>query len=354
PLVFNFQDSISLFYSPLQLQSSCPIGLLPILTSKKSNNKEPTKKTCQSQTLTITKKHANNELNTSLTQALTQKLKSSTHQIKLQMSKCFSFTRAKNRCYRSTFTKSGLKPTTTDLQDGTVMNCWVPNTRTHSKPDLLLIHGLGANGMWQWGDTVRYFTAHFNVYVPDLVFFGDSYTTRPERTESFQAQCLMRVMEANSVGRLSLVGLSYGGFVGYSMAAQFKDVVEKVVICCAGVCMEEKDLKDGVFTVSDVEVAASILVPQKPDKMRELLGYTFFKPPPPHLIPSCLLADFIDIMCTEYVEEKRDLIRAIPKDRKISDIPKITQPTSIIWGQYDQVFPLELGHRLKRQCAPSM
>jgi hypothetical protein len=30
-------------------------------------------------------------------------------------------------------------------------------------------------------------------------------------------------------------------------------------------------------------------------------------------------------MCTDYVEEKRDLIRAIPKDRKLSDLHKISQ-----------------------------
>ena len=30
-------------------------------------------------------------------------------------------------------------------------------------------------------------------------------------------------------------------------------------------------------------------------------------------------------MCTEYVEEKKDLIRSIPKNRKLSDLPKIPQ-----------------------------
>ncbi|KAF4360362.1 hypothetical protein F8388_019448 [Cannabis sativa] len=53
-------------------------------------------------------------------------------------------------------------------------------------------------------------------------------------------------------------------------------------------------------------------------------------------------------MFSEYVEEKRDLIRSIPKNRKLSDLPKISQPTLIIWGEHDQVFPLELAHRLKR------
>ncbi|KAJ7959001.1 Alpha/beta-hydrolase superfamily protein [Quillaja saponaria] len=265
------------------------------------------------------------------------------------MSKCFSFTESTNWCFRSTFTKSGLRSTITDLKDGTIIHCWVPKTRIESKPNILLIHGLGANAMWQWGDVIRHLTPFFNVFVPDLLFFGESYTTRPERSESFQAQCLMRVMEANSVkSRLSVVGLSYGGFVGYRIAAEYKEIVEKVVICCAGVTMEEKDLKEGVFKVSNLEEAAKILVPQTPERLRELTSYAFYKPPPLGLLPSCFLTDFIDAMCTEYVEEKRDLVRAIPKDRKLSDLPKITQPTLIVWGDHDQIFPLELGHRLKR------
>uniref|UniRef100_A0A2P2J4X8 AB hydrolase-1 domain-containing protein n=2 Tax=Rhizophora mucronata TaxID=61149 RepID=A0A2P2J4X8_RHIMU len=264
------------------------------------------------------------------------------------MSRCFSLTEAKNSCYRSSFSRLGLRSTVTDLKDGTVMHCWVPKTRKDSKPNLLLIHGFGANALWQWGDVIPHLIAYFNIYVPDLVFFGDSFTTRPERTESFQAECVMRVMEANSVGKLSLVGLSYGGFVGYSMAAQFKNVVERVMVCCSGVCMEEKDLREGVFRVSDLEEAASILVPQSPHKLKELVGYTFYRPPPVGLIPACFLADFIDAMCREYVEEKKELIRAIPKQRKLSEVPKITQRTLIVWAEHDQVFPLELGFRLKR------
>ena len=211
------------------------------------------------------------------------------------MTKCFSLTESKNWCYRSTFNKSGLRSSTTDLKDGTVMHCWVPITPTESKPNLLLIHGVGANALWQWGDIIRHLTPFFNVYVPDLLFFGGSYTTRPERSESFQAQCVMRVMEANLVQRLHLVGISYGGFVAYSMAAQYTEVVERVVICCSGVCMEEKDIKEGLFPLTDMEEAVQILVPQTPAKLKELMGYTLFKPLPFGWLPSCLLTDFIDV-----------------------------------------------------------
>ncbi|XP_035845974.1 uncharacterized protein LOC118492219 [Helianthus annuus] len=135
---------------------------------------------------------------------------------------------------------------------------------------------------------------HFNVYVPDLVFFGDSFTTRSDRSDSFQAQCVYRVMEVNSVKRMRVVGLSYGGFVAYSLAAQFKEMVERVVICCAGVCLEEKDLEDGLFPVKSLEEAAEILLPQTPEKMKELMRFTFVKPPVK--TPNCILVDFIQVI----------------------------------------------------------
>ncbi|XP_043722582.1 monoacylglycerol lipase abhd6-A-like [Telopea speciosissima] len=261
------------------------------------------------------------------------------------MAKCFSFTASRDWCYRYTFANAGLRSATTDLGDGTMMHCWVPKTHKQKKPTLLLVHGFGANAMWQWSDLLRPFITRFNIYVPDLLFFGDSFTTRPERTESFQAQCMMKLMEAHGVSKLSLVGISYGGFVAYSMAAQFPEAVERVVLCCAGVCLEEKDLKEGLFVVSSLEEAASVLMPQTPEKLRELVRLSFVKPA--KTMPSCFLRDFIDVMCTEYVEEKTQLIQAILKDRKLSDLPKITQPTLIVWGEQDQIFPLELGRRLK-------
>ncbi|KAG7590552.1 Alpha/beta hydrolase fold-1 [Arabidopsis suecica] len=263
----------------------------------------------------------------------------------------FSLSQAIERTYKSGFKRSGLRPVTIDLKDGTVVNFWVSKTQPESKPkpNLLLIHGLGATAIWQWYDVARRLSRHFNLYIPDLVFFGGSSTTRPERSDIFQAQTLMRALEAQSVKKFSLVGLSYGGFVGYRMAAMYADAVERVVICCAAVCVEEKDMKAGVFKVSDLDEASKILVPESVKKLRELMGYIFYKPALARLVPTCLLHDFIEHALTrDNMEEKRELIKAIPKDRIISEIPKLTQPTLIIWGEHDQVFPLEMGKRLEK------
>ncbi|KAJ8755660.1 hypothetical protein K2173_022255 [Erythroxylum novogranatense] len=261
------------------------------------------------------------------------------------MSRWFSFTASRDWFFRNSFANAGLRAVSTDFGDGTVMNCWVPRTYKPSKPNLLLVHGFGANAMWQYGEHLRHFTPGFNVYVPDLLFFGHSYTTRRERSESFQAQCVMRLMETHGIVRMNLVGISYGGFVGYSMASQFPEAIEKLVLCCAGVCLEEKDMEDGLFKVANLDEAANILLPQTPEKLRELMRLSFVKPT--RGLPSCFLWDFIDVMCTEFVEEKRELIRAILQNRKFSDLPKITQQSLIIWGEEDQVFPAELSYRLK-------
>ena len=95
------------------------------------------------------------------------------------------------------------------------------------------------------------------------------------------------------VRKMSVVGVSYGGFVGYSMAAQFPEKVDKVVLCCAGVALEEKDMDEGMFQVKSVDEAASILLPQTPANMKKLIQMTFAKPM--NVFPSCFLNDFIDV-----------------------------------------------------------
>ncbi|XP_015886253.2 uncharacterized protein LOC107421516 [Ziziphus jujuba] len=268
-----------------------------------------------------------------------------------KLTKCFSFTASRDWVYRQSFINAGLRSTTVDLGDGTIMHCWVPKAYKHNKPNLLLIHGFGANAMWQYGDHLRQFTSRFNVFVPDLLFFGHSFTSRKERTESFQAVSVIKMMEAHGVKRMSVVGISYGGFVGYSMAVQFPKAVERIVLCCSGVCLEEKDLEDGLFKVSNLDEAADILLPQTPDRLRQLMRFSFAKPA--RGVPSFFLTDFIHVMCTNYVEEKRELIHALLKGRKFSDLPRITQPTLVLWGEQDQIFPLELGYRLKKHVGES-
>ncbi|RWV86687.1 hypothetical protein GW17_00051390 [Ensete ventricosum] len=210
------------------------------------------------------------------------------------MPRCPSFTVFRDRCHRRAFLAAGLRPSVTALADGATVHCWVPARPDPSRPPLLLLHGFGATAIWQWSAHLRpLLRAGFDLYVPDLLFFGVSAAPGPDRSESYQAQCIMAAMEAAGVRRFGLVGVSYGGFVAYRMAAMYPTAVERVVLCCAGVCLEERDLAAGLFVVSDLREAIEILLPQRPEKLRQLVRLSFVRPPP--VMPSCFLRDYIQV-----------------------------------------------------------
>ena len=62
---------------------------------------------------------------------------------------------------------------------------------------------------------------------------------------------------------------------------------------CAGVCLEEKDLAEGLFPVAEVGEAAALLVPRRPEEVRRLVRLTFVRPP--LIMPSCFLWDYIRV-----------------------------------------------------------
>ncbi|PKI39409.1 hypothetical protein CRG98_040167 [Punica granatum] len=267
------------------------------------------------------------------------------------MVKCFSFIAAIDWLFRRSFSRAGLRAGKTDLGDGTVMHCWAPKKPDPARPDLVLIHGVGSNAIWQWNDFLHLFVSRYNVYVPDLVFFGDSYTTRPDRSEEFQARCVAALMDVLGVSRMSVAGLSYGGFVAYSLGVQFPERVERLALLGSGVSMEEKDMAEGLFKVGSVEEAVDLLFPTSQEKVKDMMKLAFHKPP--KAMPSCFVQDFIDEIFSENIKERTELVHALHKNRTLSNLPKITQPTLIIWGEYDQIFPIQLAHRLKRYHQPN-
>ncbi|XP_072979587.1 uncharacterized protein [Typha angustifolia] len=262
-------------------------------------------------------------------------------------SPCLSITAARDYCYSRRFLSAGLRPTSALLPDGAAVHLWVPSSPDPSRFPLLLLHGFGASATWQWAAYLKsLLCAGFDLYVPDLLFFGSSSSPEADRSDYYQARSVIAAVESVGLKRFGLAGVSYGGFVAYRIAEMYPERVERVVLICAGVCLQESDLASGLFVVRDVEEAAEILLPRRPDKLKELVRLTFCKPP--RVMPTCFIRDYIEVMCTDYVKEKTELLHDLIKDRKLSDLPKITQPTLILWGEQDRVFPLELAYRLKR------
>ncbi|KAK3129979.1 hypothetical protein QOZ80_6BG0487370 [Eleusine coracana subsp. coracana] len=69
----------------------------------------------------------------------------------------------------------------------------------------------------------------YDVYVPDLLFFGGSMSPASDRSPAFQAECITAALRLLGVERCAVVGFSYGGFVAFRMAEAHPSLVRSVV-----------------------------------------------------------------------------------------------------------------------------
>ncbi|PSS18105.1 hypothetical protein CEY00_Acc12809 [Actinidia chinensis var. chinensis] len=234
-----------------------------------------------------------------------------------------------------------LSPCTVDLDDQTTMHFWTPTHRRFNKPNLVLIHGYGSNSLWQFLLQVGPLSKSFNLYVPDLLFFGKSFTNRTDRTEAFQAKCVCEGLRGLGVEKCSVYAISYGGWVGYRTAEMYPEMVEKVVIVSSGVgATEEQKWKHLGKLGRDVR---EILCPETPENFRSLANLTIHKYNVGKWAPDFFLREFITVIFKNYKKERVELVEHLIAQKADSDLPILTQ---------DRVFPVFLAHQLQRHLGP--
>ncbi|KAK6927204.1 Alpha/beta hydrolase fold-1 [Dillenia turbinata] len=313
---------------------------------------------------------------------------------------CFSLVNFYERFLRRTFVSAGLSARRLEIDQHTTLHFWGPTPpkqekpapasspkSTEKKPALILIHGFGPPPLWQWRPQVQYLSAFFELYVPELVFFGGSTTSRSERSEVFQAEMVARLMEKLRVERYSVMGTSYGGFVSYHMARLWPERVEKVVIASSGV---NRALKDGEELIkrAQVDKVEDLMLPQTPSQLRGLLRLAVFRRT--SRLPDFFLRDFLQVPLLFFPpsrtleipivvihgswigvtsvgiggwvlgragastyndnrEAKIELLEGLTLGRgDVADISPLQQEVLLVWGEHDQIFPLQLATELRK------
>ncbi|TVT97690.1 hypothetical protein EJB05_57054 [Eragrostis curvula] len=143
--------------------------------------------------------------------------------------------------------RAGLRRHAVKVDDaGAVMTIWVPKhklpaadeeqrrkkknvQRGCSRLSVVLLHGFASDGILTWALQVGALAKHYDVYVPDLLFFGGSTSPAPGRSPGFQSECVVAALRRLGVERCAVVGFSYGGFVAFRMAEAHPGLVHSVV-----------------------------------------------------------------------------------------------------------------------------
>lgn len=265
------------------------------------------------------------------------------------MTSCLSFVSLYGSFIRRSLTASGLSSQFIDVDDDTNVHFWGPlsseNDLSHGKPTLVLIHGFGPHGVWQWRQQVSFLAPYFHLYIPDLVFFGESTTKSSERSEIFQAKVIAKLMEKVGVDKYSVVGTSYGGFVSYRLAEMWPERVEKVVIASSGVNMRPIHNTE-LMKRANVEKIDELMLPQTAGQLRTLMRLAVYNNRV--YMPDFFLNDFIDKLYCENRKEKLELLKGVTLGKHDSpNISPLQQEVLIIWGDQDNIFLVDMAKELK-------
>ncbi|HWF08506.1 MAG TPA: alpha/beta hydrolase [Bryobacteraceae bacterium] len=101
-------------------------------------------------------------------------------------------------------------------------------------PPLLLLHG-GAGNSAMWIGDMAAFAAHFRVFAIDMIGeAGLSAPSRPPLASEAHAQWLDEILDALALDRVSIAGISLGGWLALDYATRRPHRVERIAVLCPG------------------------------------------------------------------------------------------------------------------------
>lgn len=200
-----------------------------------------------------------------------------------------------------------------------------------AKKSLLLLHG------WQsdsnvWNDVSKSLGASgYAIYALDLPGFGDTQAPSSPFGVSDYAKFVEHFCAKIGLKEITLVGHSFGGRISIKLAATNPTLVKKLaLVASAGIILSKK---------STTRFLAGLARPLFKPKFMQSIRATIYK----------------RLGSSDYIESgklKETYLKIINEDLR-EYLPKITEPTLLIWGDQDTEAPIEIGKLMNENIKDS-
>jgi pimeloyl-ACP methyl ester carboxylesterase len=222
-------------------------------------------------------------------------------------------------------------------------------SKDNSKPYLLMLHGMGANARTNWSSQVKELSKHFNLLLPDLIYFGESTSASNNYSIELQVEQIHEALVKLGVtSKINVMGFSYGGLTAAMYNQLHHDDVIKLIIIDGPVKFYSGQLADSMAHLVGVSSIKNLIVPttiqdfngMKKAVMsrgfpatkklkRKIINYFF--------MPTKTIRD----MQMQYLFERQSLYQTYNYN-----INKT--PTLLIWGEKDGAVPISVGNNLHK------
>lgn len=217
-------------------------------------------------------------------------------------------------------------------------------------PALVLVHGLYTSHR-SFEDLIEDLSPRFHVIAPDLPGFGESEKPSPARYPygiEAHAEAIADLIAAFGVGRASILGHAMGGAIALTLAADHRELVQRVIVEDALAYPAPMSLKARLPLVPIVGGIA----------FKQLYGRAIFRSIfreemyAPGVAPPLERIDWhYDIFNTPSARESAHAVMRATLDTRpvIARLPRIMAPTLVLWGREDRIYPVQGAYRLARE-----
>jgi pimeloyl-ACP methyl ester carboxylesterase len=133
--------------------------------------------------------------------------------------------------------------------------------------------------------------------------------------------------------------------IAYIMGSMYPDQIAKAVILDSPGKVFTPDDYDALLKRFGREELGSLLVPDGPDGVQELIDLAYYRSPS---VPKFAKQQVLDELYSSDREEKKQLLSVLFSQMyELKNRPEDLQAqTLLIWGSDDPIFPVEIGQRL--------
>lgn len=220
---------------------------------------------------------------------------------------------------------------------------------TPNKPYLLLLHGMGANARTNWSSQVGTLSKHFNLIVPDLIYFGESTSESGDYSVDFQAMQIHEAIKRLGIkDSINVMGFSYGGLTAAMYNQIFQSNIIKLIIIDGPVKFYSGEMADSLAKVVGVKTMKNVIVPttiEEFDGMKKAVISRGF--PATKKLKQKMLTHFF--LPTKTIRDAQmDYLFQRQKIYQLYNYNLELTPTLLIWGAKDGAIPLSVGENLHK------
>ena len=217
---------------------------------------------------------------------------------------------------------------------------------------MVLLHADGDNRLdWRW--VLARLATHHRVYAPDLPGFGGT-TVPPDCSPEFFEGFVHEFLDALNLGASILVGSSLGGLAALRLAMHAPDRVWALCLVSSAGLGSEVSVALRQMTVPGVGEAAIWWGQTGIGASQRLLlrlPLLFANPgcvPQPWLIEQYRLAQLSGFLDTTLAALRAQVEPKGQKQVLLNDLPRLSVPTLVLWGDRDLVVPVSQARAAAR------